>query len=292
MIRSMTGYGRGEQIAHDRKFTVEIKSVNHRYLDINIKVPRSMNYLEDAIRKNLMKDIFRGKTDVYIGFETFSSDDISVKINEPLADAYVSRLRELSEKYGLSTENELGIVARFPDLMLVEKEQKEDNVIWETLLVALNQAKEKFVEMRTKEGEALKVDILKKAEEIMKLVNLVKERSPLVVLEYKEKLENRLKDILQQHEVDQQRLATEIAIFADKGCVDEEITRLESHLLQLKDILNQGGQVGRKLDFLIQEMNREANTIASKSNNIEITKATISLKSEVEKIREQIQNME
>ena len=195
-VRSMTGYGRGEHIAEERKFTVEMKSVNHRYNDMTIKLPRSLAGLEDKIKKRIMHEVFRGKTDVYISFETFSAADVEVKLNEALAAAYI------------------------------------------------------------------------------------------------EKLNNRLKDLLGGVDVDPQRIATEVAVFADRGCVDEEVTRLESHLIQLKDILDGGGQVGRKLDFLIQEMNRESNTIASKANDIQIVKATIELKSEIEKIREQIQNLE
>ncbi len=291
-VRSMTGYGRGEHIAEERKFTVEMKSVNHRYNDMTIKLPRSLASLEDKIKKRIMRDVFRGKTDVYISFETFSADDVDVKLNETLAAAYIERLRLLEEKFGLIGGNKLELAAKFPDVITVEKAQQEEAVIWEALAPALDEAVEKFVAMRTVEGETLKKDILLKGERIKTLVAEVKERSPLVVVEYQEKLNNRLKDLLGSVDVDPQRIATEVAIFADRGCVDEEVTRLESHLVQLKDILEGGGQVGRKLDFLIQEMNRESNTIASKANDIQIVKATIELKSEIEKIREQIQNLE
>ena len=291
-VRSMTGYGRGEHIAEERKFTVEMKSVNHRYNDMTIKLPRSLASLEDKIKKRIMRDVFRGKTDVYISFETFSADDVDVKLNETLAAAYMEKLNLLEEKFGLTGGNKLELAAKFPDVITVEKAQQEEAVIWEALAPALDEAVEKFVAMRTLEGENLKKDILLKGERIKTLVAEVKERSPLVVVEYQEKLNNRLKDLLGGVDVDPQRIATEVAIFADRGCVDEEVTRLESHLVQLKDILEGGGQVGRKLDFLIQEMNRESNTIASKANDIQIVKATIELKSEIEKIREQIQNLE
>ena len=291
-VRSMTGYGRGEHIAEDRKFTVEMKSVNHRYNDMNIKLPRSLASLEDKIKKTIMADVFRGKTDVYISFETFSAADVEVKVNEVLAAAYVEKLRLLEEKFGLTGANQLSLVAKFPDVITVEKAQQEEAVIWEALLPALQEAVAKFVAMRSTEGENLKKDILHKGEKIRALVAEVKERSPLVVVEYQEKLHNRLKELLGGVDVDPQRIATEVAVFADKGCVDEEITRLESHLVQLKEILEGGGQVGRNLDFLVQEMNRESNTIASKANDIQIVKATIELKSEIEKIREQIQNLE
>ena len=291
-VRSMTGYGRGEHIAEERKFTVEMKSVNHRYNDMTIKLPRSLASLEDKIKKRIMRDVFRGKTDVYISFETFSAADVDVKLNETLAAAYIEKLNLLEEKFGLTGGNKLDLAAKFPDIITVEKAQQEEAVIWDALSPALDEAVEKFVAMRTVEGENLKKDILLKGERIKALVAEVKERSPLVVVEYQEKLNNRLKDLMGGVDVDPQRIATEVAIFADRGCVDEEVTRLESHLVQLKDILEGGGQVGRKLDFLIQEMNRESNTIASKANDIQIVKATIELKSEIEKIREQIQNLE
>lgn len=291
-VKSMTGYGRGEYVAEERKFTVEMKSVNHRYNDMTIKLPRTLAGLEDRIKKRIMQKVFRGKTDVYISFETFSAADMDVKLNEVLAAAYLEKLRLLEKKLGLPQGRELELVARFPDVITVEKAQQEEAVIWEALSPALEEALERFVSMRETEGETLKKDILLKGERIKALVAEVKERSPLVVVEYQEKLQNRLKDLMGGVEVDPQRIATEVAVFADKGCVDEEVTRLESHLVQLKDILEKGGQVGRKLDFLVQEMNRESNTIASKANDIQIVKATIELKSEIEKIREQIQNLE
>lgn len=292
MIKSMTGYGRGESLSEDRKFTVEIKSVNHRYNDISIKLPRSMIFLEDKIRKTVSKSISRGKTDVYIGFETLSKDDICVKLNETLAQAYVEKLDILKDKFDLDGKDTLSLVAKFPDVITVEKVQSEEDVIWDALYPALDEALKRFIEMRSVEGEALKQDIVKKADNIKLLVDGIKERAPFVVLDYKEKLTARLKELMDMVEIDEQRIATEVAIFADRGCIDEEITRLESHIVQLLDILSKGGLVGRKLDFLIQEMNRESNTIASKSNDISITNSAIELKSEIEKIREQIQNIE
>lgn len=292
MIRSMTGYGRGEFTADNRKFTVEIKTVNHRYNDITIKLPRALNGLEDAIRKEVMQKISRGKTDVYISFESYSANDVCVTINHALANAYVEKLKELEDRYQLSSTDSLSLVAKFPDVITVEKEKQEDDVIWNALLPALKEALEKLIAMRSAEGNVLANNILEKTKLIEELTAKIKERSPAVVLEYHEKLKKRLKELLDGVTVDEQCLATEIAILADKACIDEEITRLESHILQLKDILHNGGMVGRKLDFLIQEMNREANTIASKSNDLIVTKLGIELKSEIEKIREQVQNME
>lgn len=288
----MTGYGRGENVSENRRFVVEIKSVNHRYNDITIKLPRSMNYLEDKIRKTVAQQIFRGKTDVYVNFETFSTDDICVKMNEPLVKGYIDKLRYIEETYHLSTNDSLGIVAKFPDIITVEKVQNDEDFIWNTLLPALQESIQKFIQMRTTEGTALKIDILKKSDFIKQLVDKIKQRAPLVIIDYREKLKNRINELLDTIEIDEQRLAVEVTLFADKGCIDEEIIRLESHIIQLNEILNEGGLVGRKLDFLVQEMNREANTIASKANDIQITQATIDLKSEIEKIREQIQNIE
>lgn len=291
-VRSMTGYGRGEHIAEDRKFVVEMKSVNHRYNDMTIKLPRSLASLEDKIKKRVMQDVFRGKTDVFISFETFSADDVEVKLNTGLATAYAEKLRELENLLGVNGADLLSLTAKFPDVITVEKAQKEEDVIWAALSPALDAAVTNFVAMRSVEGENLKQDILKKGEYIAKLVEEVKVYAPQVVVEYLEKLNNRLKELLDNVDVDPQRVAMEVAIFADKGCIDEELTRLDSHLIQLREILENGGQVGRKLDFLVQEMNRESNTIASKANDIRIVKATIALKSEIEKIREQIQNLE
>lgn len=291
-VRSMTGYGRGEHIAEDRRFIVEMKSVNHRYNDISIKLPRALVSLEDKIKKHIMGRVFRGKTDVYINFETSALEDIEVRLNETLAQAYAQQLRCLRDNLGLTGDNLLELTAKFPDVITIEKPEKDEAVIWQALLPALDEALERFVAMRQAEGEALKRDVLMKRERITELVKLVQARSPLVVAEYRDKLNHRLKDLLEGVDVDPQRLATEVAVFADKGCIDEEITRLESHLVQLADILEAGGQVGRKLDFLVQEMNRESNTIASKANDIQIVQATIELKSEIEKIREQIQNLE
>lgn len=291
MIRSMTGYGRGEHIAQERKFTVEIKSVNHKFNDITIKMPRSMNEWEDKIRKYLNQHIFRGRTDVYISFESFSKEDVTVKVNEALAAAYIGRLMELSDQFQISSNDMLGIVARFPDIITVEKTQ-EGEALLETLMPALQKALEQFLAMRETEGAVLKEDILKKADTIRALVDQAKQRSPLLAKEYKRKLETRLLELLDGGEADPARLATEVALFADKCCIDEEIIRLYSHIDQLRQILEEGGLAGRKLDFLVQEMNREANTIASKANDLEITRAAIGLKSEIEKIREQMQNIE
>ncbi|MBR5468499.1 MAG: YicC family protein [Firmicutes bacterium] len=292
MIRSMTGYGKGEYENGSRKFTVEIKSVNHRYNDISIKLPRFMISLEDKIKKAVSQKIYRGKTDVFINYSMEAGDDVEVKLNESLAQSYVEKLNVLKENFGLTSGNTLDLVARFPEILTVEKVEEESDVLWETLEVALNEAIENFIHMREVEGEALKKDILAKNQKIREITDSIKERSPFVVEEYKEKLTARLAELIEKQMVDEQRMAAEITVFADKCCIDEELTRMYSHLKQLESILESEGSIGRKLDFLVQEMNREANTTASKSNDITITNATIELKTEIEKIREQIQNIE
>ena len=292
MIRSMTGFGRCENEAEGRKFSVEIKSVNHRYNDISIRLPRTMNYLEDKIRKTLMKKIMRGKTDVYINFETFSEDDVNIKVNEPLAKTYCDKLDFMRVKYGLTGNDTLDLVAKFPDVITVEKVQEDEDTIWNTLLPALEGAINNFIAMREAEGEALKADILRKADIIEGYVEAVKERAPLVAEDYRTRLTARLTELLADQNIDEQRILTEVTVFADRACIDEEITRLASHISQLRIIFDKDEPIGRKLDFLNQEMNREANTIASKSNDIRVTQITIELKSEIEKIREQIQNIE
>lgn len=298
MIRSMTGYGRGECSLHNRKIVAEIKSVNHRYNDITIKMPKLLNPLEDSIRKRLSPEINRGKTDVYITMESYSTDDIKISFNEATADLYVNELRKIVERYSLPDGVSLDLIARFPDLITVEKNMDEDKIrgeIDETLRTALGLALEAFVRMREAEGETLKKDIAAKTAEIKALVEKVRERAPIVAKDYSERLRARITEALasaEAYEADESRLLTEIAVFADKSCIDEEITRLSSHISQLEQILNDGDSVGRKLDFLMQEMNREINTIGSKSNDLTITRIVIDLKSESEKIREQIQNIE
>ncbi len=292
MIRSMTGYGRSENESDGRKFSVEIKSVNHRYNDISIRLPRSMNYLEDKIRKTLMKKIMRGKTDVFINFESFSEDDVNIKVNEPLAKAYCDKLEFLRETYGLTGNDTLDLVAKFPDVITVEKVQEDEDTIWNALLPALDGALNNFISMREAEGETLKMDILKKADIIEGLVKKIEERAPLVADDYRQRLTARVTELLADTNIDEQRILTEVTIFADRACIDEELTRLNSHISQLRSIFGMNESIGRKLDFLVQEMNREANTIASKSNDISVTQTTIELKSEIEKIREQIQNIE
>lgn len=292
MMRSMTGFGRGENGDQNRKFSVEIKSVNHRYNDITIKLPRTMNFLEERARKALQAYIFRGKTDVYILFESYSQNDIQIILNEPLADAYVGQLRQIQQRYGLQDEITLSLVAKFPDIISVEKTVEDEEQLWSLLQPALESAVQEFVSMREREGEALKQDLIKKLSNIETLVEEITLRAPFVVLEYKERLQTRLREWMEGKDIDEARLMTEVTIFADRCSIDEELIRLRSHISQLRKILDTKDSVGRKLDFLIQEMNREANTIGSKANDLMITQSTIEVKSEIEKIREQVQNIE
>jgi uncharacterized protein (TIGR00255 family) len=290
----MTGYGRGEALLYDRRFIVEIKSVNHRYNDITIKMPRAMLMYEDRVKKILATGIFRGKTDVYISFESFSRDDVQVRINEALADEYVEALNSLNDRYKLEDKVSLSLIARFPDVITVEKNMasdSENDQIWECLEIAVRQALDSFVAMRETEGEALKANILEKLTGIEDAIKRVEKRAPEVAKDYRARLTERLAE-LDGVNVDENRLITEIALFADKACIDEEITRMFSHISQMRSILAENVPVGRKLDFLVQEMNREVNTIGSKSNDLEITSTIVDTKSEIEKIREQVQNLE
>lgn len=293
-MKSMTGYGRGECTMYNRKFVVEIKAVNHRYNDITIKMPRTMLLFEDAIKKVIGAKVFRGKIDVYVNFESYSEDDVNITVNENLAKGYVAVLNDLKSKFNIDDKITLDLVAKFPDLITVDKgitSEEAGNEIYECLMNAVNEAVCGFVEMRTREGEALKDNILEKLEIIHNSVDRINERAPEVAKDYRKRLEDKLKE-LDEIQADESRILTEVLIFSDKACIDEEITRLYSHIEQMKSIVMEEVPVGRKLDFLVQEMNREVNTIGSKSNDLEITNIIVDTKSEIEKIREQIQNIE
>lgn len=293
MVRSMTGFGRGTCNENGKEFTVEIKSVNHRYIDFYIKLPRQIAYLEERVREVVSKSIFRGKVDIFISFEDRSEDSKSVMLDEALADAYIQAVGKLKEKYDLKDDISVSLVSRFPDVLKIEKTEDDEEQLWSILNKALEVAVDSLVQMREKEGNELRTSLLSKADYMENIISQITNRSPEVVIEYKQRLENRIKELLNQQTVDENRIAMEVAIFADRCSIDEELVRLGSHLLQLRDILNIKKQpVGRKLDFLVQEINREINTIGSKSNDISITKNVLELKSEAEKIREQIQNIE
>ena len=292
MIKSMTGFGRCEVSENDRKFTVEMKSVNHRYLDVNIKMPKKLNFFESAIRALLKDYIQRGKVDIFITYEDMTENNVSIKYNKDIAAEYLNYLREMAEEFGLDNDIRVSTLSRYPEVLTMEEQNIDEEGIWKTLEKAIRGAAEGFVETRIKEGENLRSDLISKLDGMLAHVDFIQERSPQIIAEYKQKLEDKVKDLLADVKVDENRLLMEVTIFADKVCVDEEIVRLRSHVETTKATLQAGGSMGRKLDFIAQEMNREANTILSKANDLEISNRAIELKTEIEKVREQIQNIE
>ena len=292
MIKSMTGFGRCEVADEKRKFTVELKSVNHRYLDVNIKMPKKLNFFESAIRNLLKEYIERGKVDVYITYEDYTEDNYSLRYNAALAGEYLGYLNVMVEEFHLENDIRVSTLSRYPDVFVMEEQDIDERELWSGLEKALRGACEQFVDSRVKEGEALKADLLDKLDTMLSDVDFIEERSPQIMKEYRTRLEEKIQEILGDRQIDDARIATEVTIYADKVCVDEETVRLRSHIMTTKDTLLAGGSIGRKLDFIAQEMNREANTILSKANNIEISDIGIDLKTGIEKVREQIQNIE
>lgn len=292
MIRSMTGYGRGSIEEGGRSFNVEIKSVNNRYLDVYIRLPRGINALEDRVRKYIASKVYRGKIDVYINQEKFAEDDIAVNVDESIATAYYDALNTLKRKFGFKEEITLSLLTNYPDVISMEKREEDIEVVWNILVKALDQAIELFCEMRKIEGTKLGNDIRERCNLIYDRVLEIESRSTVVVDEFREKIRLRVTEYLKEVEIDEARLLNEVAFFADKCNITEEIVRLKSHIAQLQNTLVDKDTIGRKLDFLIQEMNREINTIGSKANDLCITNIVVDIKSELEKIREQIQNIE
>lgn len=288
----MTGYGRYEIEEKERKVNVEISTVNHRYCDLSIRMPKALTHLEDEIRKCIKQFIARGKVEVSIYITSMSADDVEVVVNEPACTAYIEALRKIGTKLGLNDNIGMAEVMRLNDVITIQKKQTDLEVIWPMIDQALRQALTQLVAMREKEGMILKNDLLEKADNMLRLVGELEHLSVEVVNTYKLKLEERISRLLEEIPVDETRLAMEVALFADRAAIDEELTRLKSHIGQLKMILEEESSIGRKLDFLMQEMNREANTIASKAGDYTITAYAVELKSEIEKIREQIQNIE
>lgn len=292
MICSMTGYGRSEAEENSRKVTVELSSINHRYLDLNIRMPKTLAHLEDDVRKIIKQKIARGKMDVSIFCYSTSEEDIEIIVNDSLCKGYVGAFRKIGETFGIEDDIKLSHLMGINDIVMIQKKAADSEEIIETLRKVLEKALEELTAMRLREGEALKQDILEKAEGLNQLLETITQRSHLVVEEYKKKLESRMAVLLENISVDPNRIAAEVALFADKCAIDEELTRLKSHIQQLAAILEEDTVVGRKLDFLMQEMNREANTIGSKANDYETTRCVVELKTEIEKIREQVQNIE
>lgn len=292
MIKSMTGFGRCEIQKDARKFTVELKGVNHRYLDVNIRMPKKLNFFETAIRTLLKSYATRGKVDIFITYEDLSQNQVSVKYNEALAAEYLGYLNRMAEEFGLENDVRVSTLSRYPEVFTMEEQAEDEEELWNGLKEALEGAFEQFVETRTTEGENLKKDILEKLGTLGELVGYIEERSPQIVKEYREKLEEKTKELLADTQIEDSRIAAEVILFADKICTDEEVVRLKSHISHMRNTLEEKEGIGRKLDFIAQEMNREANTILSKANDIEVSDCAISLKTEIEKIREQIQNIE
>lgn len=292
MIKSMTGFGRCEITEGDRKYTVEIKSVNHRYLDVNIKLPKKLNFFESSIRNELKNYAQRGKIDMFITYEDFSESNVCIKYNKEIAAEYLGYLKSMAEDFGLDNDIRVSALSRYPEVFSMEEQTIDEEEIWNGLVKALRGAAEGFVQTRIAEGENLSKDLTAKLDGMLAHVAFIEERSPQIIEEYKKKLYDKVQDFLADAAVDESRLLTEVTIYADKVCVDEELVRLRSHIEAMKQALTDGGGIGRKLDFIAQEMNREANTILSKANDLEISNRGIELKTEIEKVREQIQNIE
>lgn len=292
MIKSMTGYGRGQCCGNGRDITVEVRSVNHRYFDCSIRTPRGLAFLEEPIKKKLQEYIARGKTDVFVTIDTSKADNVIATLSEPVLRAYLDIAKILREKYGIADDLSAAQVMRLPDVLSITKEEADEEELTCEVLSALEEALSGHRAMAQKEGARLAEDIFLRLDNITALVDQIEVRSPKCVEEYREKLEARMKEVLESASIDPQRILTEAAIFADKVAVTEEIVRLRSHVSQLHGMLEAGGAVGRKLDFLVQEFNREANTIGSKANDVNMAQLVVDLKAEIEKIREQIQNIE
>lgn len=292
MVSSMTGFGRGTSETEEMGYTIEIKSVNHRYLDLNIKLPKSLISLEGRIRREIQNKINRGKIDLFLTQNIYQITNEKAIFNKEVADSYVTCLKEVKERYNALDDISVSLISKFPEVITLEQKENDLESSWELICRALNEALDKLNIMRTIEGEKLKEDILMKLMGIENMVLKVEEKAPQVPLIYKEKLQNRLKELLENNQIDETRLYTEVTMFSDRSCIDEEIVRLKSHISQLKSTLSIDEPIGRKLDFIVQEMNRETNTIGSKANDLEITKYVLEMKNDIEKIREQIQNIE
>ena len=293
MIKSMTGFGHCEITEGNRKFSVEMKSVNHRYLDANIRMPKKLNFFENAIRNLLKQSVHRGKVDIFITYEDMSESQVSLKYNETLAAEYLSYLKKMGETFSLENDIRVSTLSRYPEVLTMEEKPVDEDELWNGLKKALDGAISQFVETRTLEGEHLKEDLISKLDGMLNLVGEIEERSPKILAEYRAKLEEKVKELLEDTQMDEGRIAAEVVIFADKICTDEEVVRLRSHVNHMKEtLLSDESGIGRKLDFIAQEMNREANTILSKANDLEVSNIGIELKTEIEKVREQIQNIE
>ena len=292
MIRSMTGYGRAVQTVEGRVYTVEVRSVNNRYLDCSVKLPRAYSFAEDTVKQRVKAVVSRGKVDVMISVSVPTGEAMKISLNRPVLEGYLEAMRTIARDYQVREDISVTSLTRFSDIFVVEKAQADEEKLTADLMGVVDHALDAYNTMRRVEGEALAADLRSRSATILSLVERVEERSPVTVAEYRTRLENKMKEVLESTTIDESRILTEAAIFADKIAVDEETVRLRSHLQQMEAMLTAGGAIGRKLDFLMQEMNREANTIGSKSNDIQQARTVVEIKAELEKIREQMQNIE
>ena len=292
MVKSMTGYGRAVETVNGREFTVEIRSVNNRYLDCTVKMPRAISFAEESVKQIIKSAVSRGKVDVFISMNAEAADEVKVTLNKPVVEGYLSAMNEMAEAYGIRNDVTVTAIANMPDVFVVEKPDVDEEQLKADLLSVVEKAAESYNEMRATEGAALERDLRSRGETILGLVAQVEQLSPETVADYRRRLEEKMHEILEDKAFDEARILTEAAIFADKVAVDEETVRLRSHLEQMNAMLTNGGAVGRKLDFLIQEMNREANTTGSKCSDVRVARIVVDIKAEIEKIREQTQNLE
>lgn len=292
MVKSMTGYGRAVETVNGREFTVEVRSVNNRYLDCTVKLPRNLSFGEDAVKQAVKTSISRGKVDVFVSVRSEGAQETAVSLNKPMAEGYLAVLRQMRQEYGLAGEITVSMLAGLPDVFLLDKPPVDEEQLLADFLSVVQKALANFDAMRRAEGTALAADLRGRGETILSLVEQVEAGSPQTVADYRARLEAKLKEVLANTAIDESRILTEAAIFADKVAVDEETVRLRSHLNQMNTMLDAGGPIGRKLDFLLQEMNREANTIGSKCTDVRLARVVVEIKAELEKIREQTQNIE
>ena len=292
LIKSMTGYGRSVQTVNGREFTVEIRSVNNRYLDCTVKLPKALTFAEDAVKQAVKQAVSRGKVDVFITMRSEGGSDAKVTLNPTMVEGYLAAMNEMAEKYGITNDVSVSVIARMPDVFTIEKPEVDEEQLKGDLMAVVCAALEGYNAMRTAEGAALDADLRSRGETILGLVAQVEAGNGQTVIDYRTRLENKLREVLASTSIDESRILTEAAIFADKVAVDEETVRLRSHLKQMNAMLDAGGAMGRKLDFLLQEMNREANTIGSKCSDVNLARIVVDIKAELEKIREQTQNIE
>ena len=292
LIKSMTGFGRAESITKERKIVIEMKSVNHRYCDLNIKMPKKFNAFEADMRNHLKQYIGRGKVDIFVTYEDYTKNNVYVKYNAEIAEEYVNHLKKMGEDFSISSEINAAMLSRYPEVFTLEEKSDVDEKLWTEFVGVLDEAAKQFVDARIREGEALKKYLEAKLKGMILMVDYIENTSPSLIDSYRARLEAKVKELLEGNGIDESRIAAEVVIYADKICVDEETVRLRSHIENTLSILEQGDNVGRKLDFIAQEMNREANTILSKADSLDISNKAIDLKTEIEKVREQIQNIE